>query len=93
MDSLAFRYHWNELKSSGLKLARKTDIKNSETDIGLTFSSLAFNNWATFMNSFLNGNKDATSRLLREAVNAMKVEVFFFHSDHCRKFMVVIAER
>ena len=79
MDSLILRFHWNELKNSGLKLTRKTDIKNSETDIGLTFSSSAFKNWGTFMSSFLNGNKDATSRLLREAVNTMKVEVFFFY--------------
>ena len=76
MDSLALRYHWSDFEKSGLKLARKTDIVNSETEIGIMFSSPALQTWATFLQSFIEENKDASSRLLREAVNGLKVKVW-----------------
>ena len=75
IDTLAYRYYMDEFDSSGMHLALKTDVENSQTALGLMFSSPALRNWATFLASFFKGNKDAESRLLREAADQMKSKV------------------
>ena len=75
MDRLVLHYHWEEFKKSDLDLERKEDVANSDTAIGIMFSGPAYQNWATFLYYFFQENKDAESRLLREALGQMKKRV------------------
>lgn len=75
MDTLILHYHKKEFQGSGLILQSKTDVKNSDTSIGVMFSSMSMKNWAMFLTQFFIENKDAESRLLKEAILAMKIKV------------------
>ena len=77
-DAFVLDYHWNEFKKSDLSFERKTDVKNSDTGIGMMFSGPALKPWATFLHSFMIENKDAESRLLTKAIESMKEKVNVF---------------
>ena len=75
MDRFVFRYHWEDFKNSGLLLEQRYDIENSNTGLGVMFSDTIFENWAIFLNQFFKENKDAESRILKDAVQEMKNKV------------------
>ena len=75
MDIFVFRYFLKEFKLSGLPIEYKYDIVNSKTGIGLMFSGKVFEKWAIFLNQFFDENKDAESRILKDALLQMKTKV------------------
>lgn len=75
MDSLVFYYNLKKFKASGLDLQQETDVKNSDTSIGMMFASQSFAKWANFVNQFFIENKDAEDRIIKDAVLEMKTRV------------------
>ncbi|XP_065064372.1 uncharacterized protein LOC135690676 [Rhopilema esculentum] len=65
IDRYTLRYYWKHFANSGIKLIIKKDIKNTDTGFGLTFSSKRYEDWAHFLRTFIEENKDAESRLLK----------------------------
>ena len=75
MDTFVFRYYFKEFEMSRLLIAYKFDIGNSKTSIGLMFSSDVFENWRVFLKQFFQENKDAESRLMKDAIMQMRDKV------------------
>ena len=80
IDSFILQHHWNAFNKSGLNLERKYDVVNSETGIGIVFSSPALEHWAVFLRQFFKENKDAESRLLKKAIDVTNQKVVIHHT-------------
>ncbi|XP_065065271.1 uncharacterized protein LOC135691358 isoform X2 [Rhopilema esculentum] len=75
LDRFVFNFTWRKFQNSGLKLAMRTDIPKSDTEIGLMFSGNSYEKWSVFLGSFFKANADAESRFLSDAVETLPEKV------------------